>query len=94
VRVLLADAPRYPIYNSGGIPISLGERADIVREFIPEAQITFEGDGGLEDSGTCLVDNSHLRQEFDVEYPPFRTWVLEIINDVRRQEGLPLIEAR
>ena len=67
---------------------------DIVREFIPEAQITFDGDGGLEDSGTYLVDNSRLRQEFDIEYPPFRTRVLEIINDVRRQEGLPTIAAQ
>ncbi len=94
VRVLLADAPRYPIYNSGGTPISLGELADLVREFLPDAQISFENEGGLEESGTYLVDNTRLRQEFDVEYPPFRTWVLEIINDVRRQEGLPPIEAR
>jgi nucleoside-diphosphate-sugar epimerase len=94
VRVLLADAPRYPIYNSGGTPISLGELADLVREFLPEAQITFESEGGVEESGTYLVDNSRLRQEFDIEYPPFRTRVLEIINDVRRQEGLPLIAAR
>lgn len=92
VRVLLADAPRYSLYNSGGTPISLGELADIVREFIPDAQITFDSDGGLEDSGCYLVDNSRLRQEFDIEYPPFRSRVLEIINDVRRQEGLPLIE--
>lgn len=94
VRVLLADAPRYPIYNSGGTPISLGELADIVRAFIPDAQITFDSEGGLEDSGNYLVDNSRLRQEFDIDYPPFRTRVLEIINDVRRQEGLPMIEAR
>src|SRR6266511_4407110 len=94
VRVLLADAPRYPIYNSGGTPISLGELADLVREFLPDAQISFENEGGLEESGTYLVDNTRLRQEFDVEYPPFRTWVLEIINDVRRQEGLPPIAAR
>jgi nucleoside-diphosphate-sugar epimerase len=94
VRVLLADAPRYPIYNSGGTPISLGELADIVREFLPEAQITFDSAGGLEDSGNYLVDNSRLRQEFDIEYPPFRTRVLEIINDVRHQEGLPLVAAR
>ena len=94
VRVLLADTPRYPIYNSGGTPISLGELADIVREFLPEAQISFDSDGGLEDSGNYLVDNSRLRQEFDIDYPPFRSRVLEIINDIRRQEGLPLIEAR
>jgi nucleoside-diphosphate-sugar epimerase len=92
VRVLLADAPRYPIYNSGGTVISLGELADMVREFIPDARITFEHEtGGKERSGNYLVDNSRLRQEFEVEYPPFRQRVLEIINDIRRDEGLPLI---
>ena len=94
VRVLLADAPRYAIYNSGGTPISLGELADLVREFLPKAQITFAKEGGRDESGTYLVDNSRLCQEFEIEYPPFRTRVLEIINDVRRQEGLPLVEAR
>jgi nucleoside-diphosphate-sugar epimerase len=92
IRVLLADAPRYPIYNSGGTVISLGELADMVRSFIPEARITFEHEtGGKERSGNYLVDNSRLRQEFEVEYPPFRQRVLEIINDIRRDEGLPLI---
>jgi nucleoside-diphosphate-sugar epimerase len=94
VRVLLADAPRYPVYNSGGTPISLGDLAEIVREFLPEAQITFANDGGIEESGNYLVDNSRLRQEFEVEYPPFRSRVLDIINDIRRQEGLPLVERR
>lgn len=95
VRVLLADAPRYPIYNSGGTVISLGELAEMVREFIPEARITFEHEtGGKERSGNYLVDNSRLRQEFEVEYPPFRQRVLEIINDIRRDEGLPLIQGQ
>jgi nucleoside-diphosphate-sugar epimerase len=94
VRVLLADSPRFPLYNSGGVSISLGELADLVREFIPEAQITFENEGGLEESGNYLTDNSRLCQEFEIEYPPFRTRVLEIINDIRRQEGLPLVGPR
>ena len=89
-RVALADAPRHPIYNSGGIPISLGELADLVREFLPDAKITFAQEGGREESGNYLVDNSRLRKEFGIEYPPLRTRVREIINDVRRQEGLPL----
>lgn len=92
VRVLLADAPRYPIYNSGGTAISLGELAEMVRDFLPEARISFEHEtGGKERSGNYLVDNSRLRQEFEIDYPPFRQRVLEIINDVRRAEGLPLI---
>jgi nucleoside-diphosphate-sugar epimerase len=89
-RVALADAPQHPIYNSGGIPISLGELADLVREFLPDAKITFAQEGGREESGNYLVDNSRLRKEFGIEYPPLRTRVREIINDVRRQEGLPL----
>lgn len=90
VRVLLADAPRYPIYNSGGTPISLGELVDMVRTFLPDAHIAFEHNtGGKERSGNYLVDNSRLRQEFEVEYPPLRQRVLQIINEVREQEGLP-----
>ena len=89
-RVLLADAPRHDIYNSGGVAVSLGELADLVREFLPDAKITFEQEGGREESGNYLVDHSRLRKEFGIEYPPLRARVREIINDVRRQEGLPL----
>ncbi len=94
VRVGLATATRYPIYNSGGTPISIGDLADMVRGYIPDAQITFENEGGLEESGNYLVDNSRLLSEFELEYPPFRTRVLQIINAVRQQEGMPLVEAR
>ena len=94
VRILLADAPRHSLYNSGGIPISLGELADIVRGFLPDAQITFGEDGGREDSGNYLVDWSRLATEFGVEYPGLHTRVFEVINDVRRHEGLPLVAAR
>src|SRR2546422_1172955 len=90
-RVLLADAPRYDLYNTGGVPVSLGELADIVREFLPDAKITFEKEGGREESSNYLVDNSRLCKEFGIEYPPLPTRVLEVINDVRRAEGLPLI---
>jgi nucleoside-diphosphate-sugar epimerase len=87
-RVLLADAPRHHLYNSGGTPISLGELADIVRGFLPDAQITFAQEGGREESGNYLADNSRLTKEFGIEYPGLHTRVLEVINDVRRQEGL------
>src|SRR5499433_1908585 len=76
-RVLLADAPRHSLYNSGGIPVSLGELADVVRQFLPDAQITFAQEGGREDSGTYLVDWSRLAKEFGVEYQGLHTRVLE-----------------
>jgi nucleoside-diphosphate-sugar epimerase len=93
-RVLLAEAPRHSLYNSGGIPVSLGELADIVRGFLPEAQITFASEGGREDSGNYLVDNTRLGKEFGIEFPGLHTRVLEVINDVRRSEGLALIAGR
>src|SRR5512145_1230815 len=93
-RVLLADAPRHALYNSGGIPVSLGELADIVREFLPEAQITFDQEGGREESGNYLVDNSRLGTEFGIEYPGLHTRVLEILNEVRQQEGLPPVTGK
>jgi len=93
-RVLLAEAPRHSLYNSGGIPVSLGELADIVKGFLPEAKITFDKEGGREDSGNYLVDWSRLAKEFGIEYPGLHTRVLEVINDVRRAEGLPLVGGR
>jgi nucleoside-diphosphate-sugar epimerase len=94
LRVLLAEAPRHSIYNSGGIPASLGELTDIVRGFLPDAKITFGEEGGREDSGNYLVDWSRLAKEFGIEYPGLHTRVLEVINDVRRSEGLPLVSGR
>ena len=91
VRVLLVDSTQHPVYNSGGTPISLGALADLVGEFLPEAQISFDSEGGLEESGNYLVDNSRLLGEFELEYPPFRQRVLEIINEVRQDANLPTI---
>ncbi|MCI0849254.1 MAG: hypothetical protein J4N86_12045, partial [Chloroflexi bacterium] len=85
------DQSHYPIYNSGGHPISLGDLAGIVKNFLPDAQITFESQDGKEDSGNYLADNSRLLGEFELEYPPFEQRVLQIINDIRRDEGLPLV---
>ena len=91
-RVLLADTPRHAIYNSGGETISIGELAALVREVLPGAEISFENEtGGREESGLYLMDNSRLVDEFGVQYRPFRERVVQTINEVRADEGLPLI---
>ncbi len=89
-RVLMSDKPRHALYNSGGHTISLGDLATMVREFLPDAKITFEHEtGGRERSGNFLIDNSRLVQEFGMQYAPFRQRVLQIINDVRKDDGKP-----
>lgn len=89
-RVTLADKPQHPSYNTGGQPLSLGELADLVRELIPAADISFDQEtGGKEHCTNWLIDNSRVREEFGIEYPPFRQRVIEIINAVRAENGLP-----
>src|SRR5438105_840089 len=94
-RVIMTDKPQHMAYNTGGQAISMGELADIVREFLPDARITFDKEeGGKELSGNYLIDNTRLVQEFGVQYRPYRERVLQIINDIRREEGLPLVSDR
>ena len=90
LRVTLAEETHYSIYNSGGESLNMGELADLVRDFLPEAEISFEEDeGGRDLSSLYLMDNSRLVEEFEVQYAPFRQRVMETINDVRLGEGLP-----
>jgi len=94
-RVIMTDKPKHMAYSTGGQAISMGELAEIVREFLPDAQITFDKEvGGKELSGNYLIDNTRLVQEFGVQYRPYRERVLQIINDIRREEGLPLVSDR
>ncbi len=88
VRVLMKDKPEHAIYNSGGHTISLGDLAGIVRDFLPDARISFDKQtGGKEASGNYLIDNSRLVREFGVQYRPYRDRVLQIINEVRADIG-------
>jgi nucleoside-diphosphate-sugar epimerase len=89
-RVLMADKPAHRIYNSGGMPVSIGEIANIVRSYLPDADISFQHERGARAANaTYLLDNSRLRSEFGIQYPPFRERVLQMINDTRRDVGLP-----
>ena len=90
LRVTLAEETHYSIYNSGGFGMSLGELAGLVREFLPDAEISFGADeGGDHLSGLYLMDNARLVEEFEVQYAPFRQRVMETLNEVRLSEGLP-----
>lgn len=92
-RILMADSPEHSVYNSGGVSISMGDLAELVRELLPEAEITFKYEtGGRKKSGLFMMDNSKLVNEFGVQYRPFRSRVIQIINDVRRAEGLSVVE--
>ena len=47
----MKDKPVHANYNAGGHTIGLGELADMVHEFLPDAQISFDNEtGGREQS--------------------------------------------
>ena len=88
-RVVMADKPAHRVYNSGGTAISLGEIAAIVHSYLPDASITFKNETGARAGNpTYLLDNSRLVSEFAIRYPPLRERILQMINDVRRANGL------
>jgi UDP-glucose 4-epimerase len=94
-RVIMTDRPLHWVYNTGGQAISIGEIAEMVREFLPDAQITFDKEtGGKELSGNYLIDNTRLVSEFGIQYRPYRERVLQIINDIRKEGSLPPIADR
>ena len=87
-RVLLTDKPKHAVYSSGGHAISMGELADIVRGFLPDAKISFDKQtGGRASSGNWMIDNTRLVQEFGMQYRPYRERVLQIINECRADMG-------
>ncbi len=91
-RVLLAEKPAHRIYATGGISISMGEIADIVRGYLPDAKINFQKEtGGRAASRTYMIENARLMQEFGVQYRPYQERVLQIINDIRNDNGQPPI---
>jgi nucleoside-diphosphate-sugar epimerase len=88
VKLKNADEARLKrrVYNLEGIVISAGEEADIIRGYIPEAQIDFEPD---ETSVNILknvpfLDGSKSREEWDFHpfYSPEEA-IKDFIKEVR-----------
>ena len=69
--------------------------AELVRGFLPDVKISFDkATGGKDSSGNYLIDNTRLVLEFGMQYRPYRERVLQIINDIRKEEGLPELTPR
>ena len=88
VRAALSDQLNHRIYISGGHLTTIREVAEVVRSFIPDAQITM-GDQAV--PHVYLVDNSRMLAGIGYELAPLRVRILEHINDAKQEAGLPLI---
>jgi len=89
VRAALSDRLNHRIYISGGHLATIGDMADLVRGFIPQAQIT-TGDRAV--PHIYLVDNSRMLADIGYELAPLRVRVLEHINEARQEVGLTAIK--
>ena len=85
VRIALSDALEHRIYLSGGHLATIGDLADVVRGYLPDAEIT-TGDRVV--PHVNLVDNSRMLADIGYEIPPLSVRVLEHINEARTEAGL------
>lgn len=85
VRVALSERLNHRVYLSGGHLATIRDMANIVKSFIPDAQITM-GDRAV--PHVYLVDNSRMLADIGYELAPLQGRVLEHINDARREAGL------
>ena len=86
VQVSLSNNLQHPIYISGGHLATIQDIANIVKEYVPEAQITT---GARPVPPVYLVDNSRMLSDIGYEMAPLRVRVLEHMNDARAEAGLP-----
>ncbi len=85
VRAALSDRLNHRVYISGGHLATVRDMADIVRSFIPEAQIT-TGDRAV--PHVYRVDNTRMLADIGYELAPLRVRILDHINDARQEAGL------
>ena len=89
VRVALGTNLKHNIYLTGGHLATIGDIANIVRQYIPDAQIN-TGDQAV--PHVYLVDNSKMLSDIGYEIPPLEMRILQHINDARIEHGLKPIK--
>ena len=89
VRAALSQNLKSNLYISGGHLATIGEMAETVRSFIPDARIT-TGEASV--PHIYLVDNSRMLRDIGYEMPPLRARVLDHINEARQEANLEPIK--
>jgi nucleoside-diphosphate-sugar epimerase len=96
-RILIkAPSSPHPVYNLGGPPTSPRDMAEIVRKYIPDADITF-GDRPMMESGGKFglpwrVSMKRAIDDFGFTCMPLEKGVLIHLNDARLDAGLEPIK--
>jgi UDP-glucose 4-epimerase len=93
-RLLLrAESSPHPAYNVGGPPTSLRDVAEVVKSYLPEAQISFGDERGMEEL-PWLYSAARAKEDFGFVQMSLEEAVLVHMNDARLEAGLPPISGR
>lgn len=90
LRLCLAETFKYPVYNSCAYALTLGELAELVRTFLPDAEIQFS-EAAPDQPLVYNWSSQRLEKEFMLRLPPIEEMVRKHINEVRRGAGLSQI---
>ena len=89
IALCLRDKIGHQVYNASGHITTLGELANTIREYIPDAQISFNEDGRIyEEMQACNIDNNRAATELDWQPRGVREIVFSHINEARTEAGL------
>ena len=83
-RAGTASTVRHRVYQAGGHTVTFGRLAGIVREFMPDAAISFDPQSTTAyNIAPVLFDNSRIKEDFGFEHPPLAERIQDIITEVR-----------
>jgi nucleoside-diphosphate-sugar epimerase len=75
---LLADQPRFAVYNIGGTTLSYREIVALVEELVPGADLSFDPDAEPTDL-PFLIDDARARGELGLHHRPVADGIREVI---------------
>lgn len=87
VRLCLTDWLERDVYLSGGTTASLEEIAEVVRKYLPDAEITFPDDVDLYPN-LQKSDGSRLARDIKYQFPDIETRIVDTINEARRDHSM------
>jgi len=95
-RLIKAPSSPHPVYNVGGPPHSPRDMAEVVKRYIPDADIHFGAQPMMDPEGKFglpwLVSGQRAKDDFGFTCLPLEESVLRHINDARREAGLESIK--
>lgn len=90
--LLDAPSPKYRLYNVGGWLATPVEVAEIIKQYIPDAKITF-GKENADQGSPTRESNARAKEDLGFTLTPLKDSILLHINEARAAAGLKPIKA-